>query len=109
MPSTEHQNCLDNSLLAWPKFSNYMAGRFSYNAMPKKKVKVLFMGLSEIYLASYNLFLQFLYYRRLNERLKTVVSMLSCGALAKSNNPYIESTVGLCFSKNQKEIFAVWI
>ena len=38
-----------------------------------------------------------------------VVSMLSCGALERSSNPYIESIVGTCFSKNQKEIFAVWV
>ena len=48
---------------------------------------------AEIYLSRYNLFLQFLYYRRKNNRLKTVVSMLSCDALEKSNNPYIESIV----------------
>ena len=40
---------------------------------------------------------------------KTVVSMLSCGALGRSNNPYIESIVGPYFSKNQKEIYAVWV
>ena len=67
------------------------------------------MGLSGIYLSCYNLFLQFLYYRRGNKRLKTVVFVLSCGALDRSNNPYIESIVGPCFSKNRKEIFAVWV
>ena len=30
--------------------------------------------------------------------------MLSCGALERSNNPYIESTVESCVSKDQKEI-----
>ena len=35
------------------------------------------MALSEIYLSCFNLFLQFLYYRRINNRLKTVVSMLT--------------------------------
>ena len=33
--------------------------------------------------------------------------MLSCGAL--ENNPYIELIVGPCFSKNQKEILAMWV
>ena len=61
-----------------------------------QKVNVLFLGLSEVYFACYNLFLQFLYYKRGNKRLKTVVSMQSCGA------PYIESIVGPSFSKNQK-------
>ena len=37
------------------------------------------------------------------------VSMLSCSALERSNNPYIESIVGPCFSKNQKDIFNVWV
>ena len=41
--------------------------------------------------------------------LKTVKSMLSCGALKRSNNPYIESIVELCVSKNQKEIFAMLV
>ena len=36
-----------------------------------------------------------------------VVSMLSCGALERSNDPYIESIVRPWFSKNQKDIFAV--
>ena len=67
------------------------------------------MGLSEIYISCYNLFLLFLYYRRGNKQLKTVVSMLSCGALERSNNPYIELIVGPWFSKNQKEIFVVWV
>ena len=52
------------------------------------------MGLSEIYISCYNLFLLFLYYRGGNKQLKTVVSMLSCGALERSNNPYIELIVG---------------
>ena len=52
--------------------------------------------------------MQFSYYRKRNKRLKTVVSMLPCGAPERSNNPYIESIVGPCFSNNQKEIFALW-
>ena len=77
--------------------------------MGAKKVKVLFRGLSEIYLSCYNLFLQFLYYRRRNKLLNAVLSMLSCGAFDGSNNPYIESIVEPCISKNQKEIFAMWV
>ena len=57
-----------------------------------------------------NLFLQFLYYRRRNKpHGEIVVSMLSCDALEKSNNPYVESIVEPCVSKNQKAIFAMWI
>ena len=66
----------------------------------------------EIYLSCYNLFLQFFYYKRRNKLLReTVVSMPSCGALERSNTPYIESIVEPCFSKNQKGIFAmrVWL
>ena len=39
-----------------------------------------------------------------------VVSLLFCGALKRSKNPYIESIVEACVSKNQKEIFttSVW-
>ena len=72
-------------------------------------MKVLFMKLSEI-----NIFLVITYFRSsyITEEeitLKKVVSILSCGALERSNNPYIGSIVGPCFSKNQKEIFAVWV
>ena len=35
--------------------------------------------------------------------------MLSCGALGRSKNPYIESIMELCVSQNQKEILAIWI
>ena len=35
--------------------------------------------------------------------------MLYCGVLERSNNPFKESIVGPCFSKNQKEIFTVWV
>ena len=38
-----------------------------------------------------------------------VVSMLSCDALERTNNLYIESIVEPCVSKNQKEIFAMWV
>ena len=68
-----------------------------YGGGPKKeKVKGLCMGLSEMYLSWYNLFLQFLYSYIIEEE-KNDVSMLSCGALKRSNNPYIESIVGPCF------------
>ena len=59
------------------------------------KVKVLLRGLIEIYFSCYNLFLQI-------NNLEAVVSMLSCGALERNNNPYIESIVEPCVSKNQK-------
>ena len=54
------------------------------------------MGLREIHISCYNLFLQFLFYRKRNKRLKTVVSMLSCGALERSNSPYKESIAEPC-------------
>ena len=64
----------------------------------------------EIYLCCYNLFLQLLYYRRRIKQLReTVVSMLSCVVLERSSNPYIESIVELCVSKNQKGTFAMWV
>ena len=44
--------------------------------------------------------------KRLRE---TFVFMLPCGALERSNNPYIESTVEPYVFKNQKEIFAIWV
>ena len=76
------------------------------------KVKVLSRRLSvkSILLAIYNVFLQFLHYRRRNKQHReTVVSMLSCGALERSNNPYIESTVEPFVSKNQKGIACVCV
>ena len=76
------------------------------------KVKVLSRRLSvkSILLAIYNVVLQFLHYRRRNKRHReTVVSMLSCGALERSNNPYIESTVEPFVSKNQKGIACVCV
>ena len=65
----------------------------------------------EIYLSCYNWFLQFFYYRRRNKRLReTVASVLSCGVLGRSNNPYMESVVEPCgVSKNQKGIFVMWV
>ena len=64
----------------------------------------------EICLSCYNVFLQFLYYRVRNKGLgKTIVSMLPCRALERGNNPYIESIVEPCVSKNQKGIFAMWV
>ena len=35
--------------------------------------------------------------------------MLSVGAFERRNNPYIESVVEPCVSKNQKGIFAMWV
>ena len=35
--------------------------------------------------------------------------MLSCGALERSKNPYIEQVVEPCVPKNQEEILAMWI
>ena len=35
--------------------------------------------------------------------------MLSGGALDRSNNPNITSTMLPCVSKNQKEIFTMWV
>ena len=82
----------------WFKFSNYIGGG----------ERVLFRGLSETYLSCYNL-LQFLYYQRINNRLKTVVPVLSCGALERSNNSYIELKLEPRGFNNQKEIFAMWV
>ena len=89
----------------WPRFFNYIG--VGVVIMECQKSKILFTGLSEIYLSCYNLFLQFLNSRSGNKRLKTVLSMLSCSGLERSNNPYIESIVEPCLSKNQREIFAV--
>ena len=50
--------------------------------------------------------MQFLYTEKETNDIKTVVSILSCGAL-ESNNPYIESIMESCVSQNQKEILAV--
>ena len=45
-----------------------------------------------------------------NKQLReTVLSMLSCGALERSSNSYIESIVEPCVYKNQKGIFAIWV
>ena len=41
--------------------------------------------------------------------LETAGSVLSCGAFERSNNPYIESIVEPCVSKNQKEILTMWV
>ena len=74
-----------------------------------RKSKVLFRGLSELYLSYFNLFWQFLCYRRRNKRVKTVASILSCGVLERGKNPYVESIGKLCISKNQEEIFAMCV
>ena len=35
--------------------------------------------------------------------------MLTCGVLEGTNNPYIESIVEPCVSKDKKEILAMWV
>ena len=81
----------------------------------KKQVFLQLFNIPNIYLSCYNLFLQFFHaityiiLHRRSKRLKTVVSMLSCGALERRNNPYIESIVVPCVSKSQKEIFVMWV
>ena len=58
----------------------------------------------EIYLSCYNLFLQFLYYRRRNKRLReTVSSMLSCGPFERNNNPYIDCGT-LCSQESERDL-----
>ena len=37
------------------------------------------------------------------------ITMLSCGALARSNNSHTKLSVKLCLSKGQKETFAMWV
>ena len=65
-----------------------------------ESVKALARGLSVKSILLAIVFLQ-LYYRRKNKRLReTVVSMLSHGALERSNNHYIESILESCVSKN---------
>ena len=41
--------------------------------------------------------------------LETVVYMLFCGALERSNNPYIESILESFAPKNLKEILTMWV
>ena len=61
------------------------------------------------YISCYNFFfLQFLYYRRWNKHLKRLC-LCSLVVLLRGNNSYMESIVGSCFSRNQKQIFAVWV
>lgn len=48
-------------------------------------------------------------YRRRNNELEIVVSMLSCGGLERNNNPYIESIMEPFISQNQKEILSMWV
>ena len=70
--------------------------------------KSFFRGLN-VNISCYNLFLQFLYYRRRNKRPReTFISMLSCGALERSHNSYQgglnkkEIQLNLCNIKNIK-------
>ena len=57
------------------------------------------------------IFLALTYFcRSRNKQLReTVVSMLSCGALERSNNPYMEKNLEPCVFKNLKGIFAIWV
>ena len=41
--------------------------------------------------------------------LEKLLYLLSCGALERSHNPYIESVVEPSVYKNQKGIFAMWV
>ena len=66
------------------------------------KVKLLFRGLSEICLSCWLIFAVYIFTEEEINNLETVVSMLSCGALEKSNNGYIESLVEPCVPKNQE-------
>ena len=53
--------------------------------------------------------MQFFYTEEEISNLEAVVPMLSCGALERSNNPYIKSIVEPSVFKNQKEILGMWI
>ena len=46
--------------------------------------------------------MSYIYVEEKINNLETVVSVLSCGTLERSNNQYIESFVKPCVSKNQK-------
>ena len=48
-------------------------------------------------------------YRRRNNDLEVVVSMLSCGGLERRSNPHIESIIEPFISQNQKKILAMWV
>ena len=71
--------------------------------------KVYFRGTEcGIYLSCYNLFFQFLYYRR-RETLRNCCIYAVLRFLERSNNTYIESIMEPCVSKNQRGIFAMWV
>ena len=72
-----------------------------------KKVKNLFRGLIEIYISCNNLFLQFLYYREEINNLKRLYLCYLVVLLREVT--YIEPIVEPCVSKNQKEIFGMWV
>ena len=73
----------------------------------RKKQKCFSEGLVKY--SCYNLLLQFFYTEEEISNLEAVVPMLSCGALERSNNPYIKSIVEPSVLKNQKEILGMWI
>ena len=53
--------------------------------------------------------MQFFYTEEEISNLEAVVPMLFCGALERSNNPYIKPIVEPSVFKNQKEILGMWI
>ena len=72
------------------------------------KVKILLEGLGVSFLLQLSL-AYVMYTEEEINNLKTVISMLSFGALERSNNSYIKPIVELCVSKNQKEILTMWV
>ena len=72
-----------------------------------QKSKILFRVLIEIYISCNNLFLQFLYYRGEINNLKRLYLCYLVVLLREVT--YIEPIVEPCISKNQKEIFGMWV
>ena len=72
------------------------------------KVKILLKGLGVSFLLQLS-FAYVMYAEEETNNLKTVISMLSFGALERSNNSYIKTIVELCVSKNQKEMITMWV
>ena len=73
-----------------------------------RQSKKCFLGeLSKIYLSCYNLFLQFLIYTV--EEMNDLETVVSCGALERSNNLNIKRITELNIFQNQKEIVAMWV
>ena len=72
------------------------------------KVKILLEGLGVSFLLQLSL-AYVMYTEEEINNLKTVISMLSFGALERSNNSFIKTIVELCVSKNQKEMITMWV